>query len=268
MTSKTISPNILTSSGKLDSRAKPDGSAKMTVIRSDQFVNGYSPSFYAALDQSSDYCSNFYGTLGGRLVHAVDIKYNINDQTNAHLSMNLLGYYKELYIDYDLFIPANYYKTGTANNKLIRIWRDNYIDSASGLGQHVGASMWTSSVGDGSGKLRCDCAMEQVIDGTWSTSSRGTTDDLFIPIAEAGSWVHITVYVRVPTHAGDVSKNVGDGIIRIFKNGVVSCEITDLHTVGAGPQEFGNMYLMGWANAAYAEETHFYVTKLVLRGIQ
>lgn len=265
MTSKSINANVLTSTGKLDSLAAPDGSPKMTVIRSDQFVTGINGGFYTASGAGTEWCTPFSGALDGKTLNAVDVRFNAGATPNAKLAIGLPQKYTELWFEFDLFVPANFLRSGNANNKFFRLWGDAYGDIDTLLGQKVGASMWGSDVNSGYAKLTCDVSAP--VDGSsGSTGPRGTSDQTFIAPADCGHWMHISIYAKAPTLGGNINADVGNGIIRISKNGVVAAESLTVPNMGNAYLGYKNAYILGWPNSPYVNETHFYIANLVIRG--
>jgi len=259
MTSKTINANVLTSSGKFDSTAKSDGLPKNTVIRSDQFVTGINATFYAASDKTTDYCTAFSGTLDGRSLSAVMVTFNAGTSPDAKLSIGLTQKYRELWFDFDLFIPSDFLRSGNSNNKFFRLWGDSYADINTLLGQKVGASMWGSDVNSGYARLQCDAGFDQG-GGAGSISAIGGSDQNFIAPSDCGHWMHVTLYAKAPT------SGTSNGIIRISKNGTVSAEYLTVPDIGNAYLGYKNAYILGWPNSPYVNETHFYIANLVIRG--
>lgn len=256
MTSKTISPNTLTSSGKLDSRAKPDGSAKMTVIRSDQFATTKDNSFYSnsvgsfRASWSNDLVG---GNAGGK------IKLTFDENSESQLAFQLPQIYDHIIFDYDLYIPSNYNQTTNANNKFFRIWQTSYTDT-----HQCGASLRPNAAHDGGSRVYTE---RRAVGGPGTGEVGGISYDQFITVGDLGTWVHVTMEFTAPVYGNNTSVDYGDGKIEIYKNRNLVAWNYGIPSMGGDvPQGWKEGYIMGFTNSPLENPTYIYIDNFVVRG--
>ncbi len=161
----------------------------------------------------------------------------------------------ELWIKYDLYIPTNYshrQEISASNNKFLAIYKNEY----SLPGFQVNWSL--SPNGNGGSNL----SLHRYRNGTEQStiSPSGGIGDDFITADDHGKWVSITARVKAPS-----SENTTDGAMQMWKDDVLVCDETALDMFGGNGENFMNkLYLLGWSNSGFAENTIFYIDNLSL----
>lgn len=161
----------------------------------------------------------------------------------------------ELWVAYDLFVPDNYHhrtESGASNNKFLAIYRAPYTDP----GFHLNWSV--NPDGNGGSNL----ALHRYRNGI-EQSSRPPTDDLGVGVITAedrGQWIHIEAFIRVPSSADSE-----DGVMRMWKDGTLVTDETALNNYGGDDENYFNeLYLLGWSNSGFDEDTIVYIDNLTL----
>lgn len=165
---------------------------------------------------------------------------------------------KDVWIRFWVRVPTNFSFGPTGNpNKFFALWTDKY---SSGDGSTVwlcmqssnnsGAGLWFSSTpGNGKG------------------SSAAKQTKPFITTADRGRWMHIVFHVKTESSSG-----AGDGVIQTYRRWDGDSAYTKLHEAfnlpikvpSSGPNGFKAGYLLGWANAAYKENTEWLIDDFTL----
>jgi uncharacterized protein YwbE len=160
---------------------------------------------------------------------------------------------RELFVGFVLATPANYVHRdakGPDNNKILRLWDQNY----SGSVVHLGMSALRRSNGSGS-----QLTVEFKQDGHTGNYNTGPWSPILTP-SKADT---IGFYVRTSSGV-----NVPDGVIRVWWNRVLKYEHTNLRLAsvaqGPGYNGLGNGYLLGWANSGFDQRTEFHVWRFLL----
>ncbi|REH56370.1 polysaccharide lyase-like protein [Tenacibaculum gallaicum] len=161
----------------------------------------------------------------------------------------------ELWIKYELYIPVNYThrkENSASNNKFLAVYKNDYRYP----GFHVNWSLSPNNTGGSNLTLhRYRNGTEQ---STISPSGELGTD--FITKNDQGKWIHIMARIKAPS-----SEKATDGVMQLWKNDVLVCDETALNMYGGINENFMNeMYLMGWSNSGYLEDTVFYIDNLSL----
>ncbi|GGX56966.1 hypothetical protein GCM10007392_25560 [Saccharospirillum salsuginis] len=161
----------------------------------------------------------------------------------------------ELWIAYDLYVPLNYAhrtESGASNNKFLAIYRAPYTDP----GFHLNWSV--NPDGDGGSNL----FLHRYRNGT-EQAARPPADDLGVGVLTAddrGQWVRIEAFIRVPSSADS-----NDGVMRMWKNGTLVTDETALNNYGGDDENYFNeLYLLGWSNSGFDEDTVLYIDNLSL----
>ena len=158
----------------------------------------------------------------------------------------------DVWIKYDLYIPTNYVHQNASrtNNKFLAVYRNPYNT----LGFQVNWSIDANGSGGSNLKVhRYRNSKEESI-----ISPAGGKN--FLTANDRGKWVSIIAHVKPPTDA-----NTNDGVMQMWKNGVNVCNETNLDDYGgAGNNYTDELYLLGWANSGYAQETIFYIDNLII----
>ena len=162
----------------------------------------------------------------------------------------------ELWIKYDLYIPNNYThrkeENSASNNKFLAVYKSDYRYP----GFHVNWSLSPNNTGGS------NLTLHRYRNGTEqpSISPSGGLGTNFITEDDHGKWIHIMARVKAPS-----SEEATDGVMQLWKNDVLVCDEKALNMYGGIDENFMNeMYLMGWSNSGYLEDTIFYIDNLSL----
>ena len=222
------------------------------LIFSDGFESGnlsHSTNGFRWTDQSNTSVSTARGcasanSLQFRYAAVADCQDSMSEQR-----FYLGGNYRDVWFEYDLFVPENYYhrpQSGPTNNKgFLYLWANTY-NSPQPL---VAINFWADgTTGQSIGSVYTRPLDQHSFD--FSAPAIATSD--------VGKWLHIVVHYAYATASNN------DGIAQIWKTpaGDPTVQIlnkTDgpwYHASGAG---FDNGYLLGWANSGFSQETRFYI---------
>jgi len=160
----------------------------------------------------------------------------------------------EVWIKYDLYIPANYIHRGTGtNNKFFRLWGATY-----GEHEQVGASMWPNHNGDGFSRIVADWYC-----GSQGMTSCGQFNEPHIVASDRGTWVTFKIYVKAAT-----AQNFGT--MKIWKNNTLIVDDTNLvdNYFVSGTHAYRYGYILGWANSGFAQDTDFYLDNVIMGTAQ
>jgi hypothetical protein len=171
----------------------------------------------------------------------------------------------EIYLQWYQYFPSGYdahpvggryahrNDTGPDNNKLLRLWDDDYARYRVKLG----FSTLPTSGGD-----------SQIITeyGTnrKGVGPRGAKSDRYgITNARRGRWLRIQVHVRLASIANN------DGVIEMWIDGVKTISNTALPLFPAGGigNYLRNGYLMGWANSGFDVDSVTFIDDVVISGV-
>lgn len=169
----------------------------------------------------------------------------------------------ELWIEYYLFVPANYDHrnvSGTDNNKFFRIWREpsEYGDAAVKFGLEAGVT----------GNSKVSTAMIGATNDDTNTStyyylSEGQTLISADGPMVIGEWNLVRWHIKCAT-----SRSVADGILNLTINGT-ELYSTTTGAFGVSTTAFANqsaymksMYFMGYSNSGYTDTTLFLMDDL------
>jgi hypothetical protein len=178
---------------------------------------------------------------------------------------NLGRYLSEYWVDYMLFVPANFLhriESGfPGNNKFFMTWRDTYSDTDGGtwrIGYEFNQPWPTSE----------SASLLRPMSSRWDLNS--WTDHLldhpdigkaFIAGAgpvQPGQWTRIRLQFRAASSRADA-----DGIMRMWVNDALFAEMTTgkFHNFYDTPADavLRKGYFLGWSNSGYAEETTFFI---------
>lgn len=159
----------------------------------------------------------------------------------------------EIWIEYDLYVPGNYYhrsESGASNNKFLAIYKNDY--------RYPGFQVNWSLNPNGNGGS--NIVLHRYRNGREQSTLRpsGGVGDNFLTAADRGTWVHIVARVKVPS-----SENSSDGVMQMWKNGDLVTNETSLDNYGgAGENYTDELYLLGWSNSGFTEDTVFYIDNL------
>ncbi len=163
----------------------------------------------------------------------------------------------EIWLKYDFYVPANYdhrHQSGASNNKFLAIYKNDYRNP----GFQVNWSLATNGTGGSQLVLhQYRNGREQAI----LTPSGGIGNN-FLTAADQGKWIQIVVRVKVPSNG-----SATDGIMQMWKDGTLVTNETSLNMYGGDNQNFiDELYLLGWSNSGYSEDTIFYIDNLLVNN--
>jgi hypothetical protein len=170
--------------------------------------------------------------------------------------------YRDVWIRYWLRVPTNF-KHGTSdpsNHKLFAIWMDDY--SSKGNGPTVIWEFWRRSNPDGS-----RLAVHWSEGGYTTANSHKQHTDFIYQDNDRGRWMEVILHVKAATNASS-----NDGVIEFWRRWENESQFTKFHEVynaniappSGGPDGWKAGYLMGWANAAYAQDTEWLIDKFTV----
>lgn len=200
-------------------------------------------------------------------------------QATAEQRFDLVNPYTELQFDYDLYFPNGSEGFGSAaytvrangtstNNKFLRVWRGVRTDGNDGYNTFY--TKWGGSLDrSASGAARMYNEYGKNLGGvgefganTGTEPDAGNTDP-FIRNSDLGTWVHITVHIKCASAANN------DGVLTVYRNGVIMNNATNLpqYPSGGAAQngcDFG--YILGFADSGFTSTTYVYLANVVIRG--
>lgn len=171
----------------------------------------------------------------------------------AEQRIHLNGQYTSVWIKYDIFLPSNYThrsQSGGVNNKFIGIYRAPYAPETF----HNNFSL--SPNGSGGSNLQ----IHRFRNGAEQPILRPSLGRDFITATDLGKWSQILIHVQVPSNSG-----ASDGVMQMWKNGVLVADYKNLDNYGGNGVNFiDEIYLVGWANSGFAQDTDYYFDNLVI----
>jgi len=171
----------------------------------------------------------------------------------AEQRLEMNSSHTEVWIMFDLYIPANYYhrsQGGGSNNKFFALYRNPYSSP--------GFQVNFSTIPNGSGGSNLE--IHSYNNGSENPIQTPDSGRSFITAADAGKWQNIVMHFKVPTGQG-----TGDGVMQMWKNGAQVVNITNLAAWGGTDKNyFDAAYILGWSNSGFASETTFYVDNFVI----
>ncbi len=160
----------------------------------------------------------------------------------------------ELWTQFDLYIPANYYhrSDGASNNKFLAVYRNQY--------QFPGFQVNWSLNPNGQGGS--NIILHRYRSGSEQGIIAPTIGKNFLTTADRGKWINIVARVKAPSSA-----SATDGIMQMWKNGVLVTNETSLDNYGGDSKNYmDELYLLGWSNSGFTEETIFYMDNLLINN--
>jgi len=220
------------------------------------------PSAYSDVIAEDDFESGRFASVWGSLtsVSLVELPSSTKRQGNAmrfvfkggnstadsfsEARFDLGREYMQLTIEFDMYVPSNYYHRrpadNTNNNKFFRLWTKTYDDL-----EKVGASMLTEGGGSTIGS-----DYRKAVDKGQSTAV--LNEGGFITSEDKGRWMAVRIDVKAPTDSSL-------GSIRIYKNGRLHLNDSSIKNHVPGSQGYRYGYLLGWANSGFDEDTIIYI---------
>lgn len=212
-------------------------------------------------------------------------KRNSNGYSNTEQRFKLGGRRPEIWVKYDLFIPANYVHEKnvagkSSNNKaFLALWAGTYSPE-----NREGPLLWTEFRPDGSGGSVLDLKVASRINGIGQGVGGAGHSSNGIKAIDKGHWMTVIIHAKNATEAdwasrtgGDpnVAYTKGDGVYEIWKKnwkGVTDKLINVQNGAFYATQPnstlptrgFSDGYLLGWANAGFAEVTNFKIDNFTI----
>ncbi len=204
--------------------------------------------------------------------HSLLFAYAAGDDSWAEQRFNLGKDYTEVYIEWYAYYPsgkegnlgprfAHSAASGPKNNKFLRIWKGDTSDGDEGYSKFyvkLGASTDLSASGTGDERIYGEYGTDGGGMGPNGPTGSGTYaggGESFITDTYRGRWINMKVHVKVASAANN------DGVIEIWRDGALISSVKNLAIYPSGGT--GNAlnvgYLMGWANAGFAQNTNMYI---------
>lgn len=173
------------------------------------------------------------------------------------------GAYPDIWFQYWVRVPTNYTHGGSSpsNHKFFALWMDDY--SSKGNGPTVAWEFWGAGGGSSNLAFHYSDGGNTVMGG-----HKQYTDFISVP-SDRGRWMEITIHIKASS-----SSSSNDGVIELWRRweGQSASQRTQLHkTTSAdlpippgGPNGWAAGYLMGWANAAYSQDTEWLLDRIVI----
>jgi hypothetical protein len=179
----------------------------------------------------------------------------IGEDSSAEQGFNLGRDLTELWIEYDLHIPANFVLRNEpqANNKFLALWGADYNVGTTALLEYEYAGSTASSVS----KM---LSLADLYPGQLVREGDRFRATSFLTAALGGTWQQVRVHYRHASGPGAT-----DGVFEGWFGGALQFRSrTDwVFWQTGGSNYMRNGYLMGWANSGFADETDFHI-----RGIK
>lgn len=159
---------------------------------------------------------------------------------------------KDVWIRFWLRVPVNFaYGPVGSPNKFFAIWSDGY--SNAGDGSTVWLGMHRTNTADAT-------LAYTYSNGGFTVSNAYAQYSPFITTADKGRWMHIVMHYKTETSPG-----ASDGQVQTYRRWDGDTYYTKLHQANnlpiklpaSGPQGFKAGYILGWANAAYTDNTEW-----------
>ncbi|WP_214660551.1 hypothetical protein [sulfur-oxidizing endosymbiont of Gigantopelta aegis] len=175
-------------------------------------------------------------------------------QAQSEQRFDLGSAYPELWLKFWVRVPQNFtFGPVSGPNKFFSIWSDGY--SAKGDGSSVWLSMSRSKDGTGADLWFSYSA------GGYKGSGGARQRLPFISTQDRGRWMQIVWHVKVESSPG-----ASDGIVQTYRRWANETTYTKLHEAlnavikvpdNNTPAGLKSGYILGWANAAYTENTEW-----------
>ena len=175
---------------------------------------------------------------------------------------NLGGAYENLWLQYWVRVPINYYhgQSSPNNHKFLSIWMDGY--SQHGEGATVVWEFWGAS--DGSSRLAVSFN-----EGDAGGKEGHQQHHDFVSPADQGRWMEITIHLKASSDT-----YTRDGIIEMWRRweNEPASEREQFHKrtdallskPSSGPQGWNAGYFMGWANSPYSRSTEWLIDHITI----
>ena len=167
---------------------------------------------------------------------------------------------KDIWIRFWLRIPMNFSYGPTGNpNKLFSLWCDGY--SAKGDGSTVWLGFHRYNTTDATVSITYS-------DGNYTSSNAYQQSKLFTTSNDGGRWMHLVMHFKTESKSGE-----RDGVIQTYRRWAGESSYTKLHEklglpikvpTNGSPNGFKSGYLLGWANAAYQQNTEWLLDDFII----
>jgi hypothetical protein len=246
--------------------------AAAQTVFTDSFESGNLSHTQGGIKWASSANVSVYSGFGHTGSHCLKFAYPAGSPavgSTAEQRFNLGANYPELYLEWYAYYPNGTEGLGPrfvheaaspGNDKFLRLWSGNQSDGNDGYSQFTvkaGASTDVGGVAAGDEKIFAEYGENMLGVGPFGTtgSQPSSSFQSFITDSYRGRWIDIKVHVKAASSANN------DGVIQIWRDGVQIVSATNLPTYpsgGAGNYyNFG--YLLGWANAGFAQATNVYI---------
>lgn len=198
--------------------------------------------------------------------HALRFRFGpdtLGGDSSAEQRFTLTENLAEIWIEYMLFVPTNYFHRtdSPANNKFIRLWGDSYSAA-----NKVGAS--TMPALSGASTIAFEYNYESWGDGTLGFGPSGVSgarspSSGFAGESMRGKWTRVRIHARHVSGA-----NTRDGVLRMWLDGELAVSFLNVPQKYDSARPYWNAgYLLGWANSGYATETVLFIDDVKLYGV-
>lgn len=174
--------------------------------------------------------------------------------STAEQRFNMGRNLSEVWIEYYLWVPANYVhraQASSTNNKFFRLWGDSYTAA-----NKIGASMFRDTAYSSD---------SEILGERNANFAPGTMAAQQSPSIEFGGADMLDTWTRVRLHCRYTDELTENGLINIeFHNAGGTRTLTfenstlDQYYLASAPY-WNNGYFFGWANSGYTDETDFYI---------
>lgn len=175
------------------------------------------------------------------------------------------AHYPDIWVKYDLFVPANYCQrtqSSSDNNKgFIDMWEGAYTG---GSGVAMDPNFWPD--GNCQSTTSMFVAAANSTDPLFNNGGHHYRSEFIDPYSirnsDRGKWMEVISHYKYAS----VAKN--DGMIQIWitsqgENRRQILNMTQGNWYVAGALGFDNGYLLGWANSGFTQETKLYIDNVV-----
>jgi len=170
-------------------------------------------------------------------------------KANTYLQEQRIAFgaqYPELWIKYDLFLPANYKHTDNngGNNKFFAIFN-------AGDAFYYNFSLYAGTTPDVVARVNLHYYASGLEGTPVGVANLFRTSDL-------GAWHRLVMHFKADTGRRD-------GVAQLWKDGQLIVDLQSVPSVtAAGKQYMDGAYFLGWANSQYAVDTTFYIDDVVV----
>jgi hypothetical protein len=164
----------------------------------------------------------------------------------------------ELWLEYDFYLPENFFHRGTGNNKFLALWEEEYGGIAKDGTTTTQLLVEFRPMNDRKRNEGRPGDSYLYVNGRSGKTDKmrrmGSAPNAFT-IRERGRWNKVRIHVRLSST--DASE---DGVFELAINGqqLISSRRLALPSAASG-HYIRRGYFLGWANSGYNEDTHFKV---------